>query len=361
MSEPTGSSPAIARSRRGRALLVIAGAVLAGCLAAEAGLRLAWLRRRQPGGDDNWHEHDDRLGWRNRPGATFDVRKRNDGHPLDRPFHVTIDGRGLRDRRDFVDAPPPGVTRIACTGSSFTFGYCVEAEESYPKVLESLLGPGTEVWNCGVCGYGLDQSLLALERDVLPAKPSLVLFAVDESNFRRVTRGNFYDGLLKPRFALEGGRLKQVREFVPEVKPGDLYERIDVEGSFLAFVIGQAWDRLCVKLSRDPEAADESWTLGSALVREAARAARGAGARFAVVLLPTPRRLEEGRDPYERLLQSLADEGTLVCDLYPEFRSRDWRSLFILQEGHPNPAGHRVEAEAIAKFVASHELLGRRP
>lgn len=61
----------------------------------------------------------------------------------------------------------PGRLRIVAVGDSYTFGYGVEEEESYPRRLEAILreehGEEVEVFNLGVGGYGTTQEVCWLQ------------------------------------------------------------------------------------------------------------------------------------------------------------------------------------------------------
>ncbi len=73
--------------------------------------------------------------------------------------------------------------RIVALGDSFTFGYGVEEEESWPRLLEKRIGERTEgagrieVVNLGVGGYGTFQELSWLERKSEALEPDLAVLA----------------------------------------------------------------------------------------------------------------------------------------------------------------------------------------
>src|SRR6266850_1022453 len=68
---------------------------------------------------------------------------------------IATDSLGLRDREYDLDDV---AARIVVIGDSYTFGFGVEAEETFPKVAERELMrtslAGVEVVNAGVNGYG---------------------------------------------------------------------------------------------------------------------------------------------------------------------------------------------------------------
>ena len=74
---------------------------------------------------------------------------------------VVINSQGLRDR-EFPLVPAPGKTRILMLGDSLTFGWGVEGDETYSKVLERMLAKGgydAEVINTGVGNYNTEMEV----------------------------------------------------------------------------------------------------------------------------------------------------------------------------------------------------------
>ncbi len=92
---------------------------------------------------------------------------------------VITNAHGMRDRERGV-AKVPGTIRIAVLGDSYTFGFGVENDETYPAVLESLLNAEAidhryEVLNFGVGGYSTQDEAVVLRAKVLAWKPDLVV------------------------------------------------------------------------------------------------------------------------------------------------------------------------------------------
>lgn len=110
---------------------------------------------------------------------------------------VAINARGLRDH-----VRPEGVeTRVLLLGGSETFGWGVEAEETYGEILERIF-PGVETVNAGVCGYSLRQQLDYLETDGLALNPDAVFVLVSLRRFASDdmprTTGLYLSRLLRP-------------------------------------------------------------------------------------------------------------------------------------------------------------------
>ncbi len=116
------------------------------------------------------------LGWMNRPGA--------EGWHVDIGYHIRINSHGLRGPEISLDKPK-GVFRILGLGDSFSFGWGVEEDKTYLRVLESKLrvaGYRIEVLNAGVPAWHSVQSLGYLMKRGLRFKPDLILaeFFVDD-------------------------------------------------------------------------------------------------------------------------------------------------------------------------------------
>ncbi len=353
-------------SRRSKRLALACFTLLLGFFAAEVGLRVAWRRVKKPSAlSHSWHDHDPKLGWRHKKSFSATIA-RNDILPVS--FAVRTNAQGLRVgtndvARDMAPVASAGVTRIACVGDSYTFGYCIAGEASYPARLEAALGRGFEAWNWGVCAYGLDQFVLMLD-EALASKPDVVVLGVIDMSFRRATNTHFMDGNAKPRFHVEGGQLLYPVEPVPEMKPGDSYTKLEVRGpSYVAAGLSRAFENLSVKLAKDPDAANEDWQLGRALILEAVKKCKAANVKLAVALLPELRLMRPGKeDHYRRLLATLEAESVVFMDTYPAFLAKnmaDRTALFVPNDEHPNEAGAQLIAETVLAGLRERGLLAR--
>jgi hypothetical protein len=88
-----------------------------------------------------------------RPNAKARLRlDRRDGRPL-LDFAVETGPEAFRVDASSV-SPRPGVRYVHAIGDSYTMGWGVEAEDSWPAQLGRRLRPGREVLNLGVDGFG---------------------------------------------------------------------------------------------------------------------------------------------------------------------------------------------------------------
>ncbi len=100
--------------------------------------------------------------------------------------NYSINSLGFRDR-EYSIAKPAGVFRILVLGDSYTEGYGVEADQSFPKVLERMLnnnsgGRKYEVINSGIGSYSPILEYLVLKYKGFALQPDFVILNYDWSD-----------------------------------------------------------------------------------------------------------------------------------------------------------------------------------
>ncbi len=91
-----------------------------------------------------------------------------------RNYYCSTNSRGYRTA-EFADHPAEGVTRIITMGDEVTFGHGVGDDLCFPAVLGRTLPPDRhEVINLAVPGYGSQQLLDQLQREVVDYGPQVV-------------------------------------------------------------------------------------------------------------------------------------------------------------------------------------------
>jgi hypothetical protein len=130
---------------------------------------------------------DPHLGWVSRPGYAS-------------PSHNTL-AHGIR--RNF-DEGEIRTGQILAVGDSFTEGWEVDDDETWPAYLEKLVKK--PVVNGGVGGYGTDQVVLRAEQLLPIVKPRVLIIGFLEFDIFRA--GHTHFGSPKPWFTVENGALK---------------------------------------------------------------------------------------------------------------------------------------------------------
>jgi hypothetical protein len=117
-------------------------------------------------------------------------------------FEVSIGEHGTRNNRN------PPLRRewpaILAVGDSFTFGDQVNDSDSWPAVLERLLG--RRVVNAGVPGFGLDQAVLRAEQLTQVYSPDTIVVSLIPHDVLRCQM-SYWSGHPKPYFDINGTEL----------------------------------------------------------------------------------------------------------------------------------------------------------
>jgi lysophospholipase L1-like esterase len=93
---------------------------------------------------------------------------------------------------------------ILAVGDSFTEGWEVDGHESWPAVLEGMIG--VPVVNGGIGGYGTDQIILRAEQLLPIVKPKILIIGFLEDDISRAAYSVF--GAPKPYFTIDNGELR---------------------------------------------------------------------------------------------------------------------------------------------------------
>ena len=303
------------------------------------------------------------------------------GTDVKEEFAVTIvtNAQGLRDR-DYPVTKPPGVRqRILVLGDSMTFAEGVEAEQTYPKLLERALaerhGAGRyEVINAAVRGYGNDQELVLFERLIPVYRPDAVVLAFFAVN-------DFDDNLYGGLFTVEGDRLER-RPLSESTSPKYRYYRRQsriqtfpgyrtlMAHSHLFNLIRNRWAAVEFRRSfgeaarLDPASEEQAWRLTRAILLAWIEWARRDGIRPVLLLVPSWRQVETGRDDAvdarTARVTALAREQRLpvVVPRAPLAAAAGGpERVYYPKDHHMTPAGHRVVATVLERCLASLEVI----
>lgn len=125
---------------------------------------------------------------------------------------VTIGRHGIRANGQHNVPLTEGVAPILAVGDSFTFGDGVADHETWPAILEKLLG--RRVINAGVFGYGIDQTYLRAAQLVKLFKPEILVFGFIPDDINRCELSE-RTAVQKPLFAITDDGLLLTNSPVP--------------------------------------------------------------------------------------------------------------------------------------------------
>lgn len=329
-------------------------------------------------------------------------------------YRVQVNNLGFRDR-DFSVHPQRGVRRVVALGDSFTYGWGVDANESWPKVLERELervGIVTEIANLGAPGAGPRQYADLAERAIPLLKPELVVVGVLQADdlwqaaeastehHRARPRGAvqafraYYPNLMQLASPEGAARLevtqdqlqatwkKQVSDFLTHTTPEERvrYEALsnDVREAYLAGVLNPGLLYMALRHNRflidtcdwGRKTRTGIAAMGSEFARISAVAKR---AQARVLVVPIPYRayvsLADSAQmrklgfavedqmvgwtaPDEAIGAACRAAGIEMATVTPAFRERaQAQSLYFPMDGHLNAKGQAAFAELAAAVV----------
>ena len=304
------------------------------------------------------------------------------GTDVKEEFAVTIETNafGLRDC-DFSREKPKGViSRMLVMGDSMTFAEGVEAEETYPKVLERLLagqaGPGKyEVINAAIRGYGTDQEVVLFEKLVPLYHPDLALLAFFAAN-------DFDDNMNGRMFEVRNGRLVRLplsaesspkyryyqRQSAIQTFPG---YRTLIAPSHLMNLIRDRWARFEFRRTlgqsgrTDPAGEERAWQLTAMLLDRWIELARRHDVRPLLLLIPSKDQIDHGRDEAidaraDRVIAFARKQNVPVIDPRQPLQeaAAGGEAVFYPKDGHLTARGHRIVAEYFYRVLSQQGMVG---
>jgi len=149
-------------------------------------------------------QYDDHLGWIPKEGVSVHNAS---------GARITILENGIRANGTSRDAEvQSGERPIVAVGDSFTFGYEVADNETWPSILEDLLD--RKVINGGVFAYGMDQSFLRAKQLIEIYNPDTLIFSFIPDDIWR-NQISARSGINKPYFAVHNESLVLMNSPVP--------------------------------------------------------------------------------------------------------------------------------------------------
>jgi len=108
-------------------------------------------------------------------------------------FRVITNSRGFAGE-DFPDVKEDGTLRIVCLGNSSTFGWGVQPDSCYARILEKIvrtgIGKDVEVINAGIPGYSSLQGLALFEREIAGLCPDVITISFGANDCHLTSRGD---------------------------------------------------------------------------------------------------------------------------------------------------------------------------
>ena len=304
--------------------------------------------------------YDRDLGWANLPNVYLP-------NMYGRGKYLKTNSQRFRNNEDFPQQVPSGKTRILCSGDSFTLGFGVDNDQTWPQLLATR-APNIETVNMGQGGYGADQAYLWYKRDGAPLDHNIQIFALISPDFYRMQHSSF-NGYGKPMLTVENERL--VTTNVPVPRSMEVWSpRLSRVASALSNLSLTRLLRRVFKLDTvapvsesRKERNQETSVVVSYMLDDLLATNRAKASVLVLAYLPT--RVESGGDSGPSWRKFLAEyarqRGVPYFDLTDDFHQLFPQQLdqFFIAPGavdFPGAAGHYTEAGNA--FIA--DLLYRR-
>lgn len=283
--------------------------------------------------------------------------------------YLRTNSQRFRSDTDFSAQVPPGKTRIICSGDSFTFGYGMDNNHTWPQALTNL-APNIETVNMGQGGYGADQAYLWYQRDGAHMAHDIQILAVVSPDLYRMQSATFY-GYGKPVLAVQDGRL--VTQNVPVPRTMEMWApRLSRAEKALANLSLTRMLRSVFHINASQPVTESQKELNQDTAKvvpymldDLIATNRASNSVFVLVYLPVRLEFTENvGESWRRFLSAYAQSrGILFIDLAEDFRHLPpeqfdkmfipWGSIYF-----PGAAGHYTEAgNAFVAEQIYHALL----
>lgn len=338
-------------------------------IAAEFGLsRIERQKASRPSGpsgwaiipEASWIEYHSKLGWFHQKNKSGFLSKDS----LKIPLHTN--SLGLRGQKEYPVSKKADSIRVYAIGDSFTFGFGVEDNESFPAQLQQIK-PKLEVFNLGIPGYGIDQMALLLEEFGFSYKPDIVLITIYPEDFWRATRAFNDAGFGKPYFRIQvDGTLALQHIPVPKDKSfstvqfPEFLERSQVDKllskSAIVRLSKKAWGLFLKKMNWiDPDSSDE-WRLGQLILKRMIATIHENDSLPIIILAPPLRWITGTTEPIrESLSRFCKREDIPFVDLTSVFKEVSQTEsidfYYIPNDHHWTAKGNTKVAETILPYI----------
>ena len=277
---------------------------------------------------------------------------------------------GFRD--SFDDRAPFGLM----LGDSFTMGWGVESEDTWPAVVTRQ--SGRRFYNLGMMGTGPQFAITALQKYGIPYKPKVVVWQFFPNDFKDAADYEEWKLSGEPAEVKHDHSLAE-RIFSRHSYVYKLYKLLTRpksskvapwQGDGIDYVFAYGWQS---ELNMEKPEIARGMELMKEHIDRFAQLARLNGFKplfvaqpykeqvyyeeFASVAAGEVTPLEDVESSYKALLAYAKSVGLYTFDLAPTLRAHKDEQIFLRIDGHLSPEGSRIAGKAIADYMLKTGIL----
>jgi len=255
-------------------------------------------------------------------------------------YTINNDGyRGKNIAREKAD----GVKRIMFLGDSYTFGWGIDDDETYPEQLKLILRNNNdfnvEVINLGIPGYNTIQESELLRENIHLFNPDVVVLAYVMNDAEHQMNVPLSPGV---KYKLAYSWVCEFfKDFLNTKFPNICHFAVNIQKNE-PYLIGFKHN-------------NPKWKESKKALKSMVSLCNKRHIAFVVVILPdfTQRFDESYRYKYihHSVTEWCKEFNVDSIDLLPNFLGTDHKKLWVIGEGHPNEIAHQMIAEILSGYL----------
>lgn len=322
-------------------------------------------------------KYDSSLGWKH---------KKNVSYKFVTPEYtasLTFNSKGLRGP-DISYEKSDDVYRVMILGDSYTEGYTVDLEDSFPEILRNELSKKVrnkkvQVINSGVGGYSTDQEYLYMKEEGRKYKPDLTVLMFCENDVYFNTQPMYWRGC-KPYFMFGDGKL--ILKNTPVPKPfGQSQPKssgLALPRSYLLSYLIERYEYMVMARIKDPtpttkigvikydQDIDNSWLITEAIIKELKLLLDSENCGLVVSYIPKVELIhgdlsrsamgnEIDLDKPRNILSYICSKNQIAfIDLTEGLRANKGTGrLYYKKDEHWNKNGHKLVGQILARYIGA--------
>lgn len=290
---------------------------------------------------------------------------------------IKTNSEGFRDIEHEL-AKGDGIFRIVVAGDSFTFGLGVEANQTYPKILQDLLNEKSidknlryEIFNMGIAGIGTQEELEILKYG-LRYKPDLILLGLFVEERWNPGNGNdLYDNFKKWQRAKDEKLITKgeaglfLRSKTKSVDYLNSFQRFLAKNSEVYFLLmtrcGTTLRKHLIRFREGQNRLEleKSWDITKDVLKKINALAKSIGVPFVIIRIPFLYDVyNQGEDKVSKILAEFAKENNInVCDPLMVLRKNKGSDLYYPADGHWKSQAHKLAADEVYNYLVNNNFL----